>query len=127
MAANFLDQVAQDYWEDGLPALTSRAQLHSAQLRESAKIENTSEEMQILEIGELVILAAEEIFELAGCKQDFCIQHVGECAVFGGSNRLLWSPVKGFRYDAPYCSPRFLKAFGQWMGAQPKVYPAATP
>jgi hypothetical protein len=40
---------------------------------------------------------------------DFCVQHVGiETVVFGATNRLVWSPTRGFWPDRSYCTPAFL-------------------
>lgn len=50
----------------------------------------------------------------AHCPEDFCVQHADWYdghAVFGGTNRLLWSMSAGFRPDPPYCSPRFMEQF----------------
>ena len=59
-----------------------------------------------------IISRAAQFF--AHCPDDFCVQHAvwheGH-AVFGGTNRLLWSMANGFRPDPPYCSPRFLAQF----------------
>ena len=50
----------------------------------------------------------------AHCPEDFCVQsadwYEGH-AVFGGTNRLLWSVRYGFRPDPPYCTPKFLQQF----------------
>jgi hypothetical protein len=70
--------------------------------------------MELEAIGGLVVLEAEAIFEAAGCLSDFCVQAVGECAVFGGTNRLLWSPRKGFRPDQAYCTIKFLEVFKRY-------------
>lgn len=47
---------------------------------------------------------------------DFCLQPPGELTlgaslVFGGSNRLRWSPRRGFSIDAARCSPDFIDNF----------------
>lgn len=50
----------------------------------------------------------------AHCPDDFCIQHASWYeghAVFGGTNRLLWSMHHGFRPDPTYCSPKFKAQF----------------
>ena len=59
-----------------------------------------------------IISRAAEFF--AHCPEDFCVQHASWFeghAVFGGTNRLLWSMAHGFRPDPSYCSPRFLEQF----------------
>lgn len=71
-------------------------------------------EMLIDEVGWLVCEKAEEIFRHCGAAEDFCVQHVGsEAVVFGGTNRIIWSPTGGFRLDSDYCTERFKQAFGQ--------------
>ena len=59
-----------------------------------------------------IIRAAAAFF--AHCPEDFCIQsadwYEGH-AVFGGTNRLLWSVEYGFRPDPSYCSPKFKEQF----------------
>ena len=58
-------------------------------------------------LGALVACEANIIFERAGCGSDFCVQHIGlNSAVFGGTNRLLWSPHKGFRADEAHAGTR---------------------
>jgi hypothetical protein len=34
-----------------------------------------------------------------------------EYIVFGGVNRIVWSPANGFRPDRSYCTARFLKRY----------------
>lgn len=72
-----------------------------------------SMEMEIEKIGTLVAETAQEIFESCGCPDDFCIQTVGMVAVFGGINRLIWSPRNGFQPDKRYCTERFLIRFNE--------------
>lgn len=72
-------------------------------------------EKQCEEIGVLVVLRAEEHFRKAGCEADFCIQDIGENAIFGGTNRLRWSPDRGFEPEALFCTPKFLE---YWMEKQ---------
>lgn len=44
---------------------------------------------------------------------DFCLQSnptsFSGAIVFGGTNRLIWSPRNGFHPDQSYCNPRFLE------------------
>ena len=65
--------------------------------------------------GEIVLSIvdeAREIFRECGDEDDFGLQHAaGGGIVFGGTNRLLWTPGGGFRPDASYCSSRFLERF----------------
>ena len=64
------------------------------------------------DIGILVAEAAQEIFEKCGAADDFCVQAVGSgCAVFGGTNRVIFNPLSGFKADAGHCTARFLAAF----------------
>lgn len=43
-------------------------------------------------------------------EDDFCVQAAfGECLVFGGTNRLIWSPRRGFYPDKSYCTERFIE------------------
>jgi len=68
------------------------------------------------QIGELIVDYAERIFSDCGSKDDFCIQTVGICAVFGGLNRLLFHPSYGFRPDTSYCSKNFIDTFNSLYG-----------
>ena len=66
------------------------------------------------DIGILVAEAAQEIFEKCGAADDFCVQAVGSgCAVFGGTNRVIFNPLSGFKADAGHCTARFLAAFDE--------------
>lgn len=61
-----------------------------------------------------VINRAAKFFQY--CPEDFCIQHA--CwfeghAVFGGTNRLLWSVERGLYPDQDYCTPKFLEQFAE--------------
>lgn len=58
----------------------------------------------------MVAIAASRYWDAEGVSpDDFCLQGVGpECVVFGGTNRLVWSPERGFRPDRSYCNPAFL-------------------
>lgn len=63
-------------------------------------------------IGTLVADRARDIFYLCHAESDFCIQYAGPMgAIFGGTNRLNWSPRIGFSPDRPYCTKRFLKEY----------------
>ncbi len=62
-----------------------------------------------------IVHAAARYFEK--CPEDFCIQHVAAVSIiFGGTNRLIWSPVSGFRYDEPYCRPEFIAHYKELHG-----------
>lgn len=61
-----------------------------------------------------VVESAHEIFRSAGCASDFCLQHCGlSSIVFGGTNRLIWSPL-GFQIDSAYCTDKFRQVFTSW-------------
>ncbi len=56
---------------------------------------------------EIVEAAAE--YWRGGDPYDFCVQHVSpDCIVFGGTNRLVWSPGRGFQPSRSHCTPAFL-------------------
>lgn len=56
---------------------------------------------------EAIADAAANFFE--DTPEDFCVHHVTyDTIVFGGTNRLIWSPHQGFRPDAEHCSKEFL-------------------
>ncbi len=61
-------------------------------------------------------ILAYTIAEAASCywdeatADDFCLQSFdGQSAIFGSSNRLVWTPAAGFRPDCSYCTQRFLE------------------
>lgn len=58
---------------------------------------------------------AESIFTRCGAKSDFCLQSVsaGGFCVFGGTNRLVFSPCRGWRIDPWYCTEQFTKLFNE--------------
>lgn len=54
---------------------------------------------------------------------DFCVQHIGtETVVFGGTNRLVWSPFAGFVPDRAYCTEKFLAHYAT-IGPNPGASP----
>jgi len=55
-----------------------------------------------------IIEAAATYFE--ECPEDFCLQNFNgyDCFVFGGTNRLIWTPLRGFKPDPSYCTKQFL-------------------
>ncbi len=74
--------------------------------------EFTDEQLQKLGCG--VAAVAEEIFKqcLGEDNYDFGVQHLGwDCAIFGGTNRLIWRPETGWYIDEPYCTERFIRKF----------------
>lgn len=71
-----------------------------------------------LNIFESIVTAASAYF--TECPDDFCIQHIGENRViFGGTNRLVWSPRFGFEPDKSYCTEKFLHHW-ETIGTLPK-------
>ena len=58
-----------------------------------------------------VLAAAEDIFRVCGAPEDFCLQHAGSTFVFGGTNRVIWDPVRGWRVSQSHCSERF---YSRW-------------
>jgi len=69
----------------------------------------TIHEAEVSDIGALLEATAYEIFQRCDALDDFCIQAVGERAVFGGTNRLTFSPVNGWGVERSCCTPRFLE------------------
>ena len=66
---------------------------------------------RLKEIGEAVLEGAYSVFAEAGVENDFGIQDTsGGVAVFGSTNRLVWSPTQGYRPDRSLCTKRFLGA-----------------
>lgn len=63
---------------------------------------------ELMEMGEVLFNYAEYLFMSIGAGEDFCLQCVGSVVVFGGRNRLLWSPNHGFRCDSDYCTKNFI-------------------
>lgn len=70
-------------------------------------LRNASEE-ECLEIGDMVVDAALELFSYANVEYDFCVRYTGYNVVFGGTNRLIFDPVKGFSASSMHCTPDFL-------------------
>lgn len=59
-----------------------------------------------------IVCEAARYFE--HCPDDFCLQ-MGheEGLIFGGTNRLIWRPERGYRPDPGYCTERFLEHAAQ--------------
>lgn len=76
-----------------------------------AKCDHSLNTSQAFEIAEMVITAAQDLFEACGAKDDYCIQTIGSVVVFGGTNRVLWRPTTGFRADPSACTPAFYAEF----------------
>ena len=67
--------------------------------------------------GWVVELAAEIWDDGPGLREDFCLQHESfPTLVFGGVNRVVWTPRHGFRISESHCTERFKKRFAEWMG-----------
>ena len=66
-------------------------------------------------IAEMVEMDASLIFDECGAADDFCLQNVGGAVVvFGGVNRVLWTPIRGFTLDSSFCTREFIKRFHIW-------------
>lgn len=65
--------------------------------------------------------AAVRYWEYTNDTSDFTLQLVSDdCVIFGGTNRLVWSPFYGFRPDRAYCTERFLSHYEK-LGPVPGV------
>lgn len=73
--------------------------------------------------GELVYSIIDEArsrFAACGAESDFCLQHhTGTSIVFGGTNRVIWTAVSGYRPDPDDCTKRFLRQWQQRYGGTP--------
>ena len=59
-----------------------------------------------------VIDTAEYLYNTAGFKSDFCVQHISNSVIiFGGHNRVIWSPLNGYRVDSSCCRDEFIEKF----------------
>ena len=59
-----------------------------------------------------VIDTAQYLYEKAGFKDDFCVQHItNSVIIFGGWNRVIWSPLNGYRVDSSSCREEFIEKF----------------
>jgi hypothetical protein len=68
-------------------------------------------------IAEMVIVDASKFWEEE--PEDFCVQHVAATSIiFGGRNRIVWTPSRGFVIDLPYCGPAFIEHFRKIDGAE---------
>jgi hypothetical protein len=67
----------------------------------------------VFETGVVVMEAATQIFSDCEASSDFCIQTVGSVVVFGGTNRLCFSPFKGFYLDEKFCTENFIRKFNE--------------
>jgi hypothetical protein len=62
------------------------------------------------QLGEVVLDQAEALFESCGYAEDFCVQFIGhDHAIFGGANRVIWTPAKGFHPLRGSCTTAFLQ------------------
>ena len=63
-------------------------------------------EADIEGLGGCLAEAAYETWIEGGLPEsDFCVQAIGTCAVFGGCNRMQWSPTQGFRLFVSHSLP----------------------
>ena len=68
------------------------------------------EDLMWSSIGEMIVDEAQDRFKVCGAEKDFCIQHVStESVVFGGTNRVVFHVVSGWRAERGYCTERFLR------------------
>lgn len=74
------------------------------------------QEQHLIDMASMVVEEAEERFNTCGAEDDFCVQHVGQSTVFGGTNRLIWSPKHGWQPDRQLCTERFLNAYDSHYG-----------
>lgn len=92
-----------------IPSPTHEAELHAAVHRAINKEISDTDRPGII-YG--IISQASKFYGC--CPEDFCVQsacwYEGH-AVFGGSNRMHWSAVRGFYPDTDYCTDKFLKQF----------------
>ena len=59
-----------------------------------------------------VIDTAEYLYNTAGFENDFCVQHIpNSVIIFGGWNRVIWSPLNGYRVDSSSCREEFIEKF----------------
>lgn len=71
-------------------------------------------EEEIRDLGVAVFEAAQSIFSDCQAEEDFGVQYTGSSsAVFGGHNRVCWTPRLGFYPDRPYCTERFLRLYDE--------------
>lgn len=69
------------------------------------------EQQHLVDMASLILEEAETRFSTCGAESDFCVQHVGQNVVFGGTNRLIWSAKHGWRPDRTSCTERFLAEY----------------
>ena len=70
---------------------------------------------EVAKVGECVMVEAYDLFCSCGAEDDFCVQLVlDHVVVFGGMNRVIWTPRRGFSLDPSYCTPSFIEAFSEW-------------
>ena len=78
------------------------------------------------QIGALVVEEAMNRFEYCGFHQDFCIKHVGEAAVFGETNRVIFSVIKGWYPVRAYCTAKFLENWDKLYGKTSSTPPSSS-
>ena len=68
-----------------------------------------------VEIYWFIAETCRNIFKDCMAENDFCLQYSSyNMIIFGGTNRILWDPVKGFRPDHGYCTADFIRRFEAW-------------
>ena len=72
-------------------------------------LEEKLRQEQESDIGLAVMELAQDIFDQAGCPDDFCVQAIGGSIVFGGTNRLILC-TRGWVYDSSCCTEEFMQA-----------------
>jgi len=77
------------------------------------------DQQHLVDMASLILEEAETRFSACGAEDDFCVQHVGQNAVFGGTNRLIWSAKHGWQPDRQSCTQRFLAEYDAHYG-EPK-------
>lgn len=73
---------------------------------------------RVQHIGLLVVEEAMDRFEACRAASDFCIQSLGQVVVFGSTNRVTWSPTRGWSLDRSYCTDRFKILWDSMYGSQ---------
>ena len=59
-----------------------------------------------------ILDTAQYLYEKAGFENDFCVQHVSAGSIiFGSCNRVIWSPLNGYRTDPSHCRAEFIEKF----------------
>ena len=68
---------------------------------------------------EIILEEAKILWE--ECPSDYCIQYINDSngvIVFGSTNRVVWTPRRGFRLEQSHCSERFIEHYKELMGEE---------